>query len=485
MERRSRRNICLSLLTSLLLCAQALAAGPTRGPLTIHPGNPRWFADADGRAVYLVGSHTWANFQELRLAGDKAFDHEAWLDFLSEHRFNFQRFWTWEHAAWATWTKEKVFIEPAPYRRTGPDRALDGGAKFDLDQFDDAYFDRMRARLLGARDRGIYCAVMLFQGFSGKRPAGSRHQGNPFPGHPFNAANNVQGFNGDANGDGMVDLDSATVRERHAAFIRKVVDTVNDLDNVLYEVINEGGTEDWQFFVVKTVREYQRTKPRRHLIGITGQGAVKLPAALASDAQWVSPGNGDMLGVKWSDFAATLRGNPPAWNEKKPSVLDTDHIWGHGIDPQWVWKSFTRGHHVLFMDPWSPLPRWFDSPPPDGMNHQRNQPDFPGYRESRLAMRNTARLAADFDLARMAPHGELASTGFCLAEPGRGYIAFLPGGGEMTLDLTEAKGRFHATWLAAITGQPVRGPQVEGGAKRKLACPFPGDAALVLRLEEK
>lgn len=44
---------------------------PTRGPLTIHPDNPRWFADADGRAVYLVGSHTWANFQEIRRAGDR------------------------------------------------------------------------------------------------------------------------------------------------------------------------------------------------------------------------------------------------------------------------------------------------------------------------------------------------------------------------------------------------------------------------------
>ena len=34
------------------------------GPLTVHPGNPRYFADASGRPVYLTGSHTWAVVQD-------------------------------------------------------------------------------------------------------------------------------------------------------------------------------------------------------------------------------------------------------------------------------------------------------------------------------------------------------------------------------------------------------------------------------------
>lgn len=446
---------------------------PTRGPLTIHPDNPRWFADADGRAVFLVGSHTWANLQEIRRAGDRSFDHDAWLAFMVEHRFNFQRLWIWEHAAWATWTKEKLLVDPLPYVRRGPGPALDGGMKFDLDRFDEVFFDRLRARLIVCRDRGIYCAVMLFQGFSSKKLKSRTHTGDPFPGHPFHAANNVQGFNGDADGDSVLDLDAPAVRARHVAFIRKVVDTVNDLDNVLYEVVNEGGTEDWQKFVVQTVQEYERTKPRQHLVGITGAGAVNLPAALASDAQWVSPAGGDLPG---KPFAS----NPPAWGEKKPSVLDTDHIWGHGIDPQWPWKCFTRGHHVQFMDPWGPLAGWRDGAP-GSLAALQNTADFPGYAEARLAMRNTARLAAGLDLAKFVPAGALASTGYCLADAGNSYVVYLPGGGGVDLDLTAAPGEFRATWIAAITGREIPGKNVTGGEKRQVNCPFFGDAVLLLQ----
>ena len=47
---------------------------PATGPLTVHPTNGRYLADGDGRAVYLVGSHTWANFQDIGFEGDKPFD---------------------------------------------------------------------------------------------------------------------------------------------------------------------------------------------------------------------------------------------------------------------------------------------------------------------------------------------------------------------------------------------------------------------------
>lgn len=71
--------------------------------------------------------------------------------------------------------------------------------KFDLRQFSQVYFDRLRSRVVAARDRGIYVMVMLFQGFS-IEPKG--HPGlNPWPGHPYHSANNVNGINGDRNGN--------------------------------------------------------------------------------------------------------------------------------------------------------------------------------------------------------------------------------------------------------------------------------------------
>ena len=38
---------------------------PARGPLRVHPDNPRYFTDGSGRAVYLTGSHTWNNLVDM------------------------------------------------------------------------------------------------------------------------------------------------------------------------------------------------------------------------------------------------------------------------------------------------------------------------------------------------------------------------------------------------------------------------------------
>ena len=45
-----------------------------------------------------------------------------------------------------------------------------------------------------ARDHGIYVAVQLFQSFSENKEG---MPDNPWPAHPYNAANNVNGFNGE------------------------------------------------------------------------------------------------------------------------------------------------------------------------------------------------------------------------------------------------------------------------------------------------
>ena len=45
------------------------------------------------------------------------------------------------------------------------------------------------------------------------------------------------------------------------------------------------------------------------------------------------------------------------------------------------------------------------------------------------------------NLAEMVPHGELASTDYCLANPGQEYLVYLPEGGEVTVDLSGEHGR--------------------------------------------
>src|SRR4029079_13595162 len=131
-------------------------------------------------------------------------------------------------------------VEPQPYVRTGPGTAADGGLKFNLNQLNQAYFDQLRSTVIAARDRGIYVSVMFFNSWGIGR-YGPPHDTWPY--HPFRSVNNVSGINGDPNGDNLgFEYHSNQIPAIVAlqqTYVRKVIDTVNDLDNVLYEIGNE------------------------------------------------------------------------------------------------------------------------------------------------------------------------------------------------------------------------------------------------------
>lgn len=449
--------------------------GAAAGPLWAHPQTPRYFTDGTRdergalRAVYLTGSHTWNNLVDMgRDDPSEAFDFAGYLDFLERHRHNFIRLWAWDSFAWdsranastAEAGKSVHRVAPLPWARTGPGQALDGQPKFDLTKFDPEYFERLRARVRAADQRGIYVSVMLFEGW-GMYHANRRRSasmGWAWRSHPFHPENNINGIDagGDVAGGGPHRLGNKAVNAAQAAYIRKVVDAVNDLDNVLYEVINEGGHKDWDWWVANTLRDYQRTKPKQHPVGITGHGAENLGDMLASPADWISPGKKDGFGEE-----------PPAWEGSKVSLLDTDHIWGVGGNAGWVWKSFVRGHNPIFMDPY------------DHRILGKGEPEQ--WDTLRRTMGHTRQLAERLNLAAMAPHDELASTKYCLAEPGMAYVVYLPQGGEASVDLTGVAGIFHVEWIQPVEGTVTKVAAVSGGGPRVFKSPFDGDSMLYLQ----
>ena len=93
------------------------------GPLSVHPENSRYFADASGRPVFLTGSHTWGNLQD-QLSPDpgNTFDFQRYIEWMQAHGHNFMRGWAWEQAAWDNHTREKLLVRPLPFARTGPAR---------------------------------------------------------------------------------------------------------------------------------------------------------------------------------------------------------------------------------------------------------------------------------------------------------------------------------------------------------------------------
>src|SRR5512143_2795776 len=92
-----RVKVWMLMCLTLLVSSAARGARPAAGPLRVLPANPRYFTDGSGQAVYLTGSHTWANLQDVGLTDPPpAFDFPAYLDFLERHHHNFIRLWRWE-----------------------------------------------------------------------------------------------------------------------------------------------------------------------------------------------------------------------------------------------------------------------------------------------------------------------------------------------------------------------------------------------------
>jgi hypothetical protein len=439
------------------------------GPLHVHPTNSRYFADPSGKPVFLTGSHTWANLQDITYAerpSPPTFDFAAYLAFLKVHNHNCFRLWAWESAFNPTPAQTATRFDPMPYQRPGPGTALDGRPKFDVTRFNPAYFDRLRARVMAARDSGIYVIVMLFQGFSieGK----GNHGGDPWQGHPLHPRNNVNGLDG--GGAEAHTLSNPAITRCQEAYVRQVIDTVNDLDNVLYEITNEdtgGAANDaWQYHMIRFIQEYEASKPHRHPVGMTRQFPEgDDDALLRSPADWISPG------------AKLLTADG-----RKVILNDTDHCYfwiglkADGLDAQraWVWQNFTRGSQCLFMDP------YLDPSHDPGRNDPSGGRPDSYWDTLRWAMGRTRACAERMDLASAVPHDDLASTTFCLANPGHEYLVYLPEGGEVTVDLSASPGPYKVEWMHPVEGKIIRSGSTDGGARQVFKAPFSGDAVLYL-----
>jgi hypothetical protein len=501
------------------MAARETEARRAAGPLVVSAVNARYFAigDTHGRSVvYLTGSHIWNNFHDGMGPGSdcadtsEPMDYGAYLAFLEDHGHNFIRLWRWEQfKSQAAGGSHHLCMAPQPWPRTGSGTAKDGKPKFDLSAFDQGYFDRLRDRVIAAGDRGIYVAVMLFEGWG-------LHLSPPpdnVEGHPFHAANNVNGVGIASIVDYQVLPLDPRVQALQQAYIRKVVDTVHDLPNVLYEVANEssgGGTVDrkfaeamglpdspewgdsteWQYRVIDAVKEYERRQGYdTHPIGMTMQFPVPDQTRVNdplfdSQADWISPGYDDEIFTggrhpmapgsppsRWFD-------DPPAGDGRKVVITDTDHYAPGKGDALWAWKSVLRGHHPILMD----FGLIGGTHPPDPSS---GTPSYDSVEPARDAMGDTLRYAQRMNLVEMTPRGDLSSTGYALASPGNEYLVLQLGDTTDPFTVELDAGRYAVEWYSVNSRDTKRADEVTvaSAAAIELITPFAagGPAVVYLR----
>jgi hypothetical protein len=436
-----------------MVCATVPAVEPpdappavARGPLRVHPKNPRYFADGSGRAILLTGSHTWNNLVDMGPTDPPPpFDCDAYLRWLKAYPHNFIRLWTWELVSWDTRANRDKqplvhFAAPHPWPRTGPGMALDGKPRFDLAKPNPVYFARLRDRVRAAQARGIYVSVMLFEGW------GLQFVTNAVASHPFHPSNNINGIIG--TGVEIHELRDPAITAVQEAYVRRVIETVNPFDNVLYEISNENhpASTGWQVHMIRFIREVERALPRQHPAGMTFQykgGSNR--TLMESPADWISP-----------NPEGGYRDDPPVADGTKVILSDTDHLWGIGGTPAWVWKSFLRGMNPIYMDPY------------DGRVLSRGSEPEP----VRKSMGQVLGWSRRIDLAAMTPRNDLASTAYCLADPGREYLVYLPGTNGVSVNLEGVRGEVAVEWFAPGSGATRTGGTLRGGGRAALTSPF-------------
>jgi PKD repeat protein len=475
-----RGIIAVHLLCLILLTTGSLIAAPAPGSLVVNTDNPRYFMVKDDparEAIYLTGSHIWNNLQDYGLLDpptDHLLDFTGHLDWLqNEQGHNFTRGWAWEQPKWMPWVNETIYFDPVPYYRN-----VQG--KFDLNTFNQGYFDRLLARATEAGNRGMYISIMFYEGWSVEDKCGSKCGGNPWDSHPFNGANNINGLDGDVNGDGegteIHTLSHQTgvnpaITALQDDYVEKMIDTLNPLDNIIWEITNEShsGSVSWQYHIIDHIRSYEAAyKPKRHLVWMSAQGGYTDADTDASNAEVVN----------YNENKPLWRSDPPVATGSKIVIVDSDHIGQVAGDLSWIWKCFTRGHNVIFMDPyyWHPFLL-------AGV-----YPDQPSYEDSRDAMGYTLDYADRMALENTIPQNggtNPSSTGYCLYHASREYLVFQPtNGANFTVNLPA--GEYNYEWFNPVTGLvTASGITMAIGGNKSFTNPYSADAVLYLLINDQ
>ena len=476
--------------TTTSLDARTAGQSPPKRPL--RPSrNPHYFEDASGNPIILCGSQTWNTLQDWGTDGAvQALDFDAFVTFLKAHGHNFTLLWRTELPRFSnlpvTATNPPDFtVSPHPWMRTGPGLATDGGPRFDLTKFDSAYFERLRTRVSALDRAGIYAGVYLFTGEWLLRFRSGTD------GYPFSGPNNINGvddgYHGGAAENGLASVTmTATnaITDLQDAYVRKTVDTLNDLPNVLWIVSEEAPMKStwWNAHLISLIRAYEQGKANQHPIGYAALESPPDSILYDSDADWVAP-------TAWLSPSGSCGSGHPAC---KVNVNDSDHSYfGMWRDPpqrnrNYAWENFTAGNQVLFMDPYVVhyprenrnlclLPVHGIGSKPDGR--------WDNFRDN---LGHLLRYSRKLNLAYAAASNSLSSTKHCLAQTppvGAEYLVYAPAGGTFTVDLSAMPSSRHLAveWFNPVTGQTVKeGAVAAGSSAQQFNPPFDGDAVLYL-----
>ncbi len=479
----------------LSITVNAPPAGLTHGPLVVG-SNSHWFVDTTGKAVALSGSHTWNNFQDLSQVSppSPALDYTAYVSFLKAHGHNLTILWRKDLPTYCNWGAGGTWNDATwPWPRTGPGNATDGLPEFDLSQFNQPYFDRLRTRTIALQQAGIYAIVQLFDGLQlmGNRCGTTSPNGD---GYPFTGSNNINGvddgYSSGVNGPGSMTMSGPNaVTNIQDAYVQKTIDTLNDLDNVIWEPSEEAPDNStwWQGHMIEFLHVYEGGGTCTTCTGSPTYTAKPYIHPVLYASLNVSSPNDSALFSSAAESVAPFGKPAPTNNQGKVIIEDSDHnyfgMWNDSaqVNRNYFWESFTNGASTIFMDPyeiyWSSGNRNLCGSPTNGVC---STPDarWDNLRDNLGAILSYGNR---MNLLAMTPQPSLSSTGYALANASAAgeYLVYAPNGGSFTVNLAATSGTLAIEWFNPANLSVTSSGTVPGGATTSFVPPFSGTDAVV------
>lgn len=250
-----------------MLCAGAI---PVQSQIRLCSGNPHYLVYQNKPIILITAAE---HYGALINTG---FDYVAYLNALQKWGMNYTRIFSGAYVEGERdiqWMGYHNTLAPKPGRLIAPWKRSDvpgyanGGNKFDLDQWDESYFARIKDILQQAAERNIIVELTLF---------GNQYGDSIYAWSPLYPDNNIQQV-GIKRENGFLDFQSLkdpALVARQEAMVVKIVKELNDFDNLYYEISNEPYNEvkdplpvdRWHAHIAKLIRETENDLPRQHLI---------------------------------------------------------------------------------------------------------------------------------------------------------------------------------------------------------------------------
>jgi hypothetical protein len=437
-------------------------------PLSLHPQNPHYFSFRGKPTVLVTSAEHYGAVLNLD------FDYVPYLDELKARGLNLTRLWSGVYMESSTsFGIEKNTLAPlsgryiGPWARSPTPGYAGGGNKFDLSQYDAAYFTRLKDFLGKASDRGVVVEYVLFCPFYDDMQWGLS---------PMKDSNNVNGV-GNVDRATAMKLNNGGLLAIQDALVRKVAAELKDFDNVYYEIANEpyfGVDDAFQDHIIATLSDAETSFLGKHLFArnyCNDKCTVVSPPTAISIFNFHYAHPPDAVGL---NYAANR-------------VLSYDETGFEGtsddIYRKEAWAFLLAGGAIF-----DNLDYSFTADNESG-DFKPSGTVGGGSVALRTQLAILKHFLEQFDFVRMKPDASVVKSGapgalYALVDAGRQYAMYLQGGTQATLTLDLPAETYFVQWIDPKSGTMAKSENFmhAGGTRQVSSSTYSGgDIALSIK----